>query len=280
MKKYIIILALLAVGVGCIGMYQKYTYEDDKLHVTFCAVGQGDAILIKTPKNSYVLVDGGPDKSVLDCLARHVPFWQRTLDGVLLSHPHADHYFGLHFVFRLYTVRSFMTEAVAGHAEIYKQIIRTVPLRHLYRGDTVVIDDVQFEVLSPSREDIQTMSGSALGESTENVSLMTHVRYHNFDALLTGDIPAEELQKAVADLDDQIEVLQSPHHGSKTGMNTLLVAELLPELAVISVGKNTYGHPHKVVLDVFEQYGIPYKSTDTMGDVEIITDGTNWRVVE
>lgn len=220
MKKYLLIIILLIISVVGIGMYQNYTLHDDKLHIIFCNVGQGDAILIKTPKNKYIVVDGGPDKSVLHCLNRHIPFWQRGLTAVILSHPHADHYFGLYFVFRLYAVRTLLTEAVGSNADIYKALLRQTTMQYLYEGDSIVIDDVQMIALSPTHEEVEAINtNTAIGEASENISLITHIRYNNFDTLLTGDIPVAALQKACHSVEGQIEVLQSPHHGSKTGMN-------------------------------------------------------------
>ncbi len=279
MKKYIIICLLLMSSVIGIGVYQKYTLHDDKLHIIFCAVGQGDAILIKTPKNKYVLVDGGPDKSVLHCLNRHIPFWQRNLHAIILSHPHADHYLGFHFVFPLYAVHTMMTEAVSSNAEMYKDIVRRATIQYLYAGDSFVLDEVSFIALSPKREEVDAISTNiGIGEASENVSLITRIRYGDFDTLLTGDIPAAALQKAAAESEGSIEVLQSPHHGSKTSMNKDILTQLQPQFIAISVGKNNYGHPHTAVLDMFTESGIPYMRTDQRDDIEIITDGQAWRV--
>ena len=90
--------------LGCILVYQNITYNDKKLHVVICDVGQGDAIFIRTPSGSDILIDGGPDDSVLACLGKHMPFWDRTLEIMILTHPHADHLTGLIDVSKSYSV--------------------------------------------------------------------------------------------------------------------------------------------------------------------------------
>src|SRR3990170_7268003 len=76
-------------------VYQYAKFNDGKVHIVFCDVGQGDAIFLRTPKGADILVDGGPNESVLACLSGHMPFWDRDLELVILTHPHADHLNGL-----------------------------------------------------------------------------------------------------------------------------------------------------------------------------------------
>mgnify|MGYP001618356405 CR=1 FL=1 len=90
-------------------IYQFISFSDKKLHIVFCSVGQGDAILIRTPEGSDILVDGGPDESVSNCLSRHMPLWDRTIEVVYLTHPDADHLTGLIQVIKTYNVKYFGT---------------------------------------------------------------------------------------------------------------------------------------------------------------------------
>src|SRR3989344_6568995 len=110
MKKVFLIGTVLFFLLGCILVYQNITYNDKKLHVVFCDVGQGDAIFVRTPNGSDILIDGGPDDSVLNCLGKHMPFWDRDLELVILTHPHSDHFTGLFSVLKTYKIEIFATE--------------------------------------------------------------------------------------------------------------------------------------------------------------------------
>src|SRR6266496_901047 len=102
--KYLVLICLTVIALASLLTYQYFTFNDGKLHLIFCDVGQGDAILIKTPSDKYILIDGGPDRAVVDCLSRHMPFWKRNIDLMLLTHPHADHFFGMFYILERYNV--------------------------------------------------------------------------------------------------------------------------------------------------------------------------------
>jgi competence protein ComEC len=283
--KYYFIISFIGVSslLGLV-LFQYYHFNDGKLHVIFCNVGQGDAILMKSPNNKYILVDGGPDKRVLDCLARHMPFWERTLSLVFLTHPHADHFMGMYYLPVRYSLTQFVTEKLSNKTPAFTEFIGLleeyhVPSRFVWIDDSVSVENFHITVVSPTEQFLaQTSPGGTIGESGEFASLILHVSYGSFDLLLTGDSQARELHEAVDRIGKTIDVLQSPHHGSATGLDAELVSELSPKLAVISVGKNRYGHPTKFVLDLFKDNGIRVVRTDQGGDVEIVSDGRTWWV--
>ncbi len=113
--KYFLVGAFIVLGL-LIGVLTSL--PDGKLHLVFCDVGQGDAIYIKTPKGSDILVDGGPNEKVLDCLGRHLPFYDRDIELVVLTHPHADHFTGLISVLERYSVKKIVLENI--YAPNYK----------------------------------------------------------------------------------------------------------------------------------------------------------------
>src|SRR4030065_2811157 len=100
--------------------YDQAKYNDNKLHVVFCNVGQGDAIFIRTPKGSDILVDGGPNDSVLSCLSNHMHIWDRDLEAVFLTHPHKDHLNGLIYVLKRYQVKHYFTQNVDTETSLEK----------------------------------------------------------------------------------------------------------------------------------------------------------------
>src|SRR3989344_6930328 len=122
MKKYILIGFALLFLLGVFTVFQYLKFSDGKLHIVFCNVGQGDAIFMRTAKGKTILVDSGPDNTVLDCLSGHMPFWQRTIDVAILTHPHADHFMGFMPVLRRYKVKMFATEKLMNQTVGYRQL--------------------------------------------------------------------------------------------------------------------------------------------------------------
>lgn len=287
MKRYLLILFFLIVLLACFSLYQYVKFSDGKLHVIFCDVGQGDAIMIRTPKDKTILVDGGPDNSVLDCLSGHMPFWQRTIDIAILTHPHADHFMGFLPVIDRYAVRLFATEKLsnntAGYAHLQELLGKKgIPIRYIEASDRFKSNDaVILNVLGPTASYLtKTSPGGLIGEHEEFASLVLQLVYGSFDLLLTGDSQAEGVHNAL-DFQvgrQQINVLHVPHHGSKTGLDKRIFEKISPGLAVISVGKNKYGHPNEEILKILSDKDIKILRTDEHGDVEIVTDGNEFSV--
>ena len=289
MKKAFLIPSVLFILLGSILIYQNITYNDKKLHVVFCDVGQGDAVFIRTPSGSDILVDAGPDDSVLNCLGKHMPFWDKDLELVILTHPHADHFTGLFSVFKNYKVKIFATEELKNKTLGFEGLMKmiknqAIPTRFVFAGDKFKLKDgVMLEIVGPTEGFLsQTSPGGTIGESGEFGSILTLIKYENFSALLTGDSQASELQEAIRDKRQEmnnISVLQVPHHGSKTGLNAEVLDFLQPKLAVISVGaKNKYGHPTPFILELLKSQNIKTLRTDENGEVEVTSDGINFSV--
>lgn len=284
MKKTFLIASILLFLLGCILVYQNITYNDKKLHVVTCNVGQGDAIFIRTPNGSDILIDGGPDNSVLSCLSKHMPFWDRTLEIVILTHPHTDHLTGLIDVIKRYKVISFGGERIENPTATYKEFIKQLEKSQtkqniLYQDDRFIIKDgVILKTLWPTREWI---AQNPVGEGSSDIngsSIVELVTYRNFKALFTGDAQAAMLEK-IDLMTKRLNLLEVPHHGSKTGLSSEILSILNPEIAAISVGTNNrYGHPNPFTLDLLQQSGSKILRTDQVGDVEIISDGKTWKL--
>jgi len=287
MRKVFIGFVLL-ISLGGILVYQSAKFNDGKFHLVFCDVGQGDAIFLRTPKGLDILIDGGPDDSVLSCLPRHMPFWDRDLELVMLTHPHADHLKGLISVARRYKIISFATENLKNDTVIFKALMdelkgENIKIKYLYAGDTFKLKDkVDLKIVGPSKEFLlRTSADGFIRESKEFANIEILLMFNNFSALLTGDSQKEELKKALrlASLaQGKISILQVPHHGSKTGLDSEILSFLKPELAVISVGKNSYGHPAPEILKILRDMRIKVLRTDKDGDIEIVSDGEGWFV--
>ncbi len=284
MKTIIIFILLMIVSTAGLFWYQYEKFHDGLLHVVFCDVGQGDAVFIRTPDGHAVLYDGGPDQAVLNCLRDYMPFWDRSIELMLLSHPHADHLIGLMAVLKRYQVRSFETEALRNETAMYTALIDLLKkqgtrMRFVLSGDRFVTSDgVVFRILSPDTAYLnETSPGGVIGEKKEFASLIVQVTYKEFDVLLTGDSQKEAfLRKEFRG--EPVDVLQVPHHGSRTGLDERVLSRIRPRLAVISVGKNTYGHPSQEIVDLLGKAGVKAARTDKNGNIEVVSDGETWWV--
>jgi competence protein ComEC len=283
MKKYLLIVSVLFFSLGLILVYQNIIYNDKKLHVVICDVGQGDATLIRTPNGSDILIDGGPDNSVLACLGKHLPFWDKTIEIMILTHPHADHLTGLIDVAERYRVLAFGSEKIKNPSATYAELIKQLKQKQtqekfLYQDDRFITKDgVILKTLWPTQEWInQNSTGKSADEN--GFSIIELLNYKKFKGLFTGDAQASDLEK-IDLMAGKIDFLKVPHHGSRTGLDLEILKILSPKIAAISVGKNNkYGHPTPFILDLSKSLNIKTLRTDQVDDIEIISDGEGWKV--
>jgi len=234
------------------------------------------------------LVDGGPDDSILNCLSNHLPFWDRTIELMVLTHPHTDHAAGLVDVLRRYTVLHFVTEKVLGSTATYKRLreqltAQKLNAKYLFAGDRIDLADkttlLTLWPLSELFKNTQLQENDSQSLDVNGFSLIQLLTYGNFKVLLTGDAGASVEDKIAGEV-GKVDVLKVPHHGSKTGMSNYFLTQISPSLAIISVGaKNKYGHPASEALNILKNHNIKYFRTDKDGTIEIISDGKSFSVV-
>lgn len=284
MKRAILIFFTGLISLVILIFFAYFSFNDGKLHLVICNVGQGDAIFIRTASKVDILVDGGPDKKVLECLSRHMPFWDRSLDVVILTHPDADHITGLIDVIERYQISYLFTQPNPGKTQIYELFTnvlaeKKLSAKYVSRGDRFSIGgETSFKIIWPASDETDQTNQNSSKSSLNRFSVITLVTHGKFSALLTGDAGSEIQDKIASSIGD-IDVLKVPHHGSKTGMSDYFLSLTKPELALISVGgNNKYGHPTKFILDLLKKRGVKTLRTDQMGDIEILSDGTTWSV--
>ncbi|MEK7158716.1 MAG: MBL fold metallo-hydrolase, partial [Patescibacteria group bacterium] len=195
--------------------------------VIACDVGQGDAVVLQTSKNATVLIDGGPGDAVLACLGQAMPFWDRTIEMIILTHPHADHMTGLNIVRERYKIGM----DLSGDSLI------------LSVGQQWQMDQTRLTLLANEQD---------LGKNDINDQSLVFLWETAYGrALLMGDASVHvEDRIAARDPDLEIDVLKVGHHGSKTSTSDALLDAVKPKFALISAGlRNRYGHPHQAVLD-------------------------------
>jgi competence protein ComEC len=278
MKKIIVPIIISALALIFIFSYQTGQLSDKVLTVVFCDVGQGDAVYIRTPGQIDILIDGGRDKKVLDCLADNMPLWDREIELVFATHPDADHIGGLISVMQNYSVKSFNTVSAEKDTKVFETLQnviaeKKIPYQEITAGSKFTLSDgVVVETLWPKV--------NLSSRDTNEYSLVQILRFGEFDLLLTGDITYQILNSLAFD-SDSIEVFKLPHHGSKTGINDSTLEKIRPSLAIISAGKNNaYHHPHPSVLSLLKKFGIEYKRTDQDGAIRVVTDGRATKVLE
>lgn len=252
---------------------------DGMLHVTFFDVGQGDATLIVTPSGRQILIDAGYYPSIINAhLGRSIPFWDRTIDMVIATHPDADHITGLPEVFERYDVQQFIYDGnLEETSTLYDATLERVaqfgvPSRAALAGETIAIGDgVQLEVLHP---------GTVLDdEIRNNNSVSLRLVYGNFSLLLSGDAEREAEREMVASGQHLASlVYKVGHHGSDTSSTQAFLSEIRPKIAVISVGAdNRFGHPSPDVVARLQAMGAAVLTTSEHGTIEVTTDGeTMW----
>ena len=287
--KYIFSLLLLILAAIVIAIFQ---FPDKNLHIIACDVGQGDAILI-TYKNIQVLTDGGPDNSVMDCLGRHIAFWDRNIELVIATHSDSDHITGLIDVLQSYNVDKIVVNPIDPGTPEYKALKsevggRGVGVVNPMSGMKLGLDLIHLDILMPTRSlldklDVETegdkFSKYLFSKDANLYSIVYLLRFGNFRGLFTGDIPPEVSDELVGSSEvKSLDYIKIPHHGSVNGLTENLLKVVMPKIAVISVGKNQWGLPKTEILDMLSKYEVKTLRTDELGDVEVITDGKKYWV--
>jgi competence protein ComEC len=247
---------------------------DGKLHVNFYDVGQGDAILIETPKNHQILVDGGPDSKILSKLSNDLPFYDKSLDMVVITHPHADHIDGLVDVFQRYQVNEVLMTGVTYNTPDYTELFniikdKNILIKTAFSGQEISWGDgPKIKILEPEK----SLRAQRIG-NINNSSIVLKIEYENKAELLTGDFESSAQNKISYDYLTQFKanVLKVAHHGSRNGLSERFLKAVDPDYAIISVGAhNPYGHPAKDILDLLSKYTV--FRTDIDGDVSTSID--------
>lgn len=247
------------------------------LHVHFFDVGQGDAIYIRTPAKQDILIDGGPDNSVLAKLGEAMPFYDRKIELMILTHPHADHLDGLIDVLQRYEIEQVLYSGIDYQSASYDQwqkliAEKNIPIKIAQAGQTVWLEPAKIDILFPD----SNMKDQTI-KNLNNSSVVGRLKFGQHSFMLTGDAE-QEVEKSLLDQfpSDMLKsnVFKAGHHGSKTSNTAGFVKAVDPEAAVISVGEdNKYKHPAQSTLQTFTDLDAKVYRTDQDGDVECETGG-------
>lgn len=271
------LLVVFAIGLIFVAAIIYAGYREDRrgvMRVSFLDVGQGDAIFIDAPSGRQVLIDGGPNATVLRRLARVIPWWDRTIDVVIVTHPDIDHSNGLVDILARYRVANIFLPSVEGETSDWEATLRAAHQEGAteYIAERGQIIDLgggaRIEILFPDR--------ALPNVETNLASTIARVVYGDTAFLLPGDAPAE-IELYLVGLDGEnlrADVLKAGHHGSKTSSASAFISAVDPTYAVYSRGcDNRYGHPHPEVVERFKYLDIETLDTCEEGTITFVSDG-------
>ncbi len=264
---YGVILVLLALS-AVLAVIIFYSNQGQNLKVIFFDVGQGDAILISQGQNQ-MLIDGGKDgKAILEKLGRCIPFWDRTIETVIATHPDADHIGGLIEVAENYEIGAVLGTNARSDSQTYgaweEAIAKTEKIEARKGINIKFPEGAEVSVLYPFS------SVDSRGSNSNEYSVVAKLSFGENKFLFTGDLPAEQELDLIKN-SVKSGILKVAHHGSKYSTSEEFLNAVNPEEAVISVGKNnSYSHPASEIIERLLKHSVKIWRTDEMGDIKYI----------
>lgn len=232
-------------------------------------VGQGDALFLQTKNGRQWLIDGGPSPLVLSRLGAKLPPWDRTIDGIILTHPHADHLVGIISVLDRYDVKEIITTDVkylSPIADILEEAIKRegANVHTALAGVVFEEDDISLRIIFP----VVSFNHHSVSNVNES-SVVLKLRVDGKEFLLMGDAGEKTEQELIRENKlSHADILKVGHHGSAHGTTSLFLNAIQPAIAIISSGANNrYGHPNTLVLNRLQEVGANIFRTDTDGTV-------------
>lgn len=242
------------------------------LEVYFLDVGQGDAILVRNSQGQNILIDGGPDKSILEKIGRILPYGQQKIDTMILTHPHADHLVGLMAILERYPVNTIIYTGVDYSNSDYRRFQEIIK----QKAPKVIIADanVSIDLADSCRLDILYPLTNVSGEDFKNInnsSIVSELGCNDQKILLMGDAEKEVEKELIENYSDlQSDILKLGHHGSKTASGQEFLELVDPQLAIILVGgDNKYGLPSPETIEELERLKLKVIRTDNDGGLKI-----------
>ncbi len=248
-----------------------YQYQEQKFEIIFFNIGQGDSALINLPGNNEILIDGGPDSTVLYKLGKYLPVYNRDIELMILSHPHADHTNGLNFVLNRYQVKQVMHTNIKYNSEKYQNFLEKTKKLNIKtlkpeKNKKINFNNNILEIIYPL-QDISKKDFKDINDSSIVFRLITNKGYK---ILFTGDISIDiekEILEKVKKENLTADILKVGHQGSITSSDQEFLQAVSPDYAVISVGENKFGHPSLRVLRRLQRLGTKILRTDKDGNI-------------
>lgn len=244
MKQLIFVLILANFFV----YYFIFDFLNQKNLLAFFDVGQGESVLIKNKNNLFLYDTGAKPYLVLKQLDQFVPFYNKKIDILFISHPDKDHYLAAFEILKRYKIRLLGVSTLDSEDSGYKKLINLaknleIPILTFQRGNQINTDHFQISVLHPNKK----------YKKDNNNSLVLKINGKN-SYLLTGDIEKEAIESLLSCCQKTLtsDYLLIPHHGSKYSIDENFYKSINPKVSIIQVGINYYGHPHKETINFLE----------------------------
>ncbi|SEF84578.1 Metallo-beta-lactamase superfamily protein [Caloramator fervidus] len=271
MKKFflrVLIIFLIIFNSAC-GLTEKDNFKG-KLAFFVVDVGQGDCLLIKTPNDSYVMVDGGSQNEE-DKLKYFLSQYDiKNIDYVVATHPHEDHIGNLDYIIKNYNVKKIFMPKVTTNTKSFENLMEAIRKKKLKisvakAGISFELDGVLFQFLAPN---------SLRYDDLNNYSAVLKVVYKDNSILLMGDAEKISENEIIKKFDVKADILKVGHHGSVSSTGENFLKRVSPKYAVVCCGKNNdYGHPHRETLELLSKYNVKVVRTDIDGTVVFLLDG-------
>ncbi len=285
-------LISLVISIFILSFYFLKDFLFYKDFFVVCDVGQGDGIYLRLSQQDIIL-DTGYSKNFLNCLGKNMPFWDKKIELVIISHPHIDHYGSLSFLADIYKIDKIILPYVDNLDSIkYQQLkakiaSKRIKVDYLLRGHRVLIDDFTLRFLWPSKDFLQ--ENTAVNQklvypmlepkSTYDLNDFSYVIILERDnisyAIFTGDVSIDTLEKSLRGSKSlqSLKYFKVPHHGSVRSFDTEMYKNFLEKTVLISVGENNpYNHPSQELIKFLEENGTRILRTDKQGDIKIYID--------
>ena len=265
----ILIFLLLANILGGIAFLDLR--NSGKVEINFYDIGQGDGIMVEAGNDIQVVIDGGPSDKMVEKIGKDLPFYDRQIELMIMTHPDKDHLGGLVDVLKYYQVEQVLITGIECDTAVcqeFNKIIKekNIPVKIAQAGQIINLGEGTYLGIFSPRENL---SGRKFKDDNDT-SIVAKLISNGRSALFTGDIGFKvenELMEGNTNLDSDI--LKVSHHGSKYATSSKFLEATSPQIAVISVGKNSYGHPAEELLSRINDYGAAIKRTDLDGDVKM-----------
>ncbi|MGC8651084.1 MAG: ComEC/Rec2 family competence protein [Minisyncoccia bacterium] len=274
-KRLIFLLVLLLANMFTwLIIFQALRFQEK---IAFLNVGQGDAELIHYQAGN-ILIDAGPNNKILFELSKVLPFYDRTIDLFILSHPNKDHYNGLFELFDKYKIKAVMLNNYTYPSSSFQKLVEELKKRHIliiqgFKGVRIHLGEntnYQDELLT-----LYPPKNLMFSNEANNSCLVLDFFSRNNQFLFTGDIGSAQENKLLSSFSfppSQFNVLKVAHHGSNYSSSDVFLKSFHPQIAVIEVGENTYGQPHLDTLTRLKNIGAQIFRTDIKGTIQFILE--------
>lgn len=278
-KKFIYPVFIVLIALAIFIWSVVSAYQDNNLYVYFLDIGQGDSVYIRTPQKHDIVIDGGPDNLVLSKIGKYMPFYDRKIELMILTHPHEDHINGLIEIVKRYNVEQILSSDAEYDSAAYYEWNRLIAQKNISKVEAITDQEIRmgntiFNVFYPDAD----LTGTNI-KNINNASIVGQLVYGETKILFTGDAEKEVENKLVENigLDLDSDILKVGHHGSKTASTKKLINLVNPGVSIISAGvNNRYKHPHKETIVILEEYNSQIYRTDYHGDIKCWSDGNNF----